>query len=223
MASVFKVVLFDWRGTLFHDETDTDWIRASAASIGRGLSDTEATALAGALSNASEHPDVLAARQQADCSLELHQAAALLWTRVAGLDDELALAIWSRDGDFTATIPYPDTPGVLRALQSRGIRVGIVSDIHYDLRPVFEHHGLADTIETFTLSFQHGCQKPNPRLFEIAVEGFGVQPSEAIMVGDRPGRDGGAASAGITTLILPGVPNCTPRGLDVVLRLIDST
>ena len=37
----FTAVLFDWRGTLFHDESDQDWIRASAASIGRTPSDDE--------------------------------------------------------------------------------------------------------------------------------------------------------------------------------------
>lgn len=62
MAITFNVVLFDWRGTLFYDESDADWICAAAASIGRTLSDAEATVLAGALSNASEHPDVLVAR-----------------------------------------------------------------------------------------------------------------------------------------------------------------
>ena len=40
------------------------------------------------------------------------------------------------------------------------------------------------------------------------------------MVGDRTVRDGGAASLGITTLILPPVPKHTPRGLDIVLRLL---
>jgi hypothetical protein len=34
MAGPFRAVLFDWRGTLFHDEDDAEWIRAKA-SIGR--------------------------------------------------------------------------------------------------------------------------------------------------------------------------------------------
>ncbi len=42
----FSVVLFDWRGTLFHDESDEDWIRASAASTGRTLQAGEETRLA---------------------------------------------------------------------------------------------------------------------------------------------------------------------------------
>ena len=40
------------------------------------------------------------------------------------------------------------------------------------------------------------------------------------MVGDRASRDGGAAEAGITTLILPPPMDAGPRGLDIVLRLV---
>ena len=40
MPSAFRAVLFDWRGTLFHDEDDAAWIRASAASISQTLTTT---------------------------------------------------------------------------------------------------------------------------------------------------------------------------------------
>jgi putative hydrolase of the HAD superfamily len=62
-------------------------------------------------------------------------------------------------------MPYSDAPRVLQSLKACGVRIGIVSDIHYDLRPHFEYHGLTHLIEAFTLSFQHECQKPDPRLF----------------------------------------------------------
>ena len=145
MAQAFSVVFFDWRGTLFHDESDADWIRASAASIGRAVSVEEATVLARALGNVAGHPDVRVARQRADCSLELHRAAALLELHLAGFDDELALAIWSRDGVPGASVPYPDMPGVLNILKSHGMRIGIISDIHYDLRAGLRWHHHADS------------------------------------------------------------------------------
>ena len=102
------------------------------------------------------------------------------------------------------------------------MRVGIVSDIHYPLRAHFDHYGLGTFVDSYTLSFEHGVQKPHPRLFQIALDQLGVTPHETLMVGDRAARDGGAASVGITTLILPPVPNHTPRGLDIVLRLLSS-
>jgi len=102
------------------------------------------------------------------------------------------------------------------------VRVGIVSDIHYPLRPHFDHYGLGTFVDSYTLSFEHGVQKPHPHLFQIALEQLGVTPRETLMVGDRAVRYGGAASVGITTLILPPVPNLTPRRLDIVLRLLSS-
>jgi phosphoglycolate phosphatase-like HAD superfamily hydrolase len=152
----FSAVLFDWRGTLFHDESDRDWILASAAAIGREMAENEADRLAQPLADADDHPQVQQARQQADCSPALHRAAALLQLRLAGFDPDLALAVWQRDGNPLASFPYPDTAPVLRTLKARGVRVGIISDIHYDLRPMFEYHGLADLVDAFTLAFQHG-------------------------------------------------------------------
>jgi len=43
-AAPFRAVLFDWRGTVFHDEDDAAWIRASAASIGQTLRTQEVSA-----------------------------------------------------------------------------------------------------------------------------------------------------------------------------------
>jgi FMN phosphatase YigB (HAD superfamily) len=76
-----------------------------------------------------------------------------------------------------------------------------LSDIHYHLAPLFEYYGLGQFIDGYTLSFEDGIQKPNPRLFELALEQLGVTAVECLMVGDRPKRDGGAAAVGIATLI----------------------
>jgi FMN phosphatase YigB (HAD superfamily) len=216
----FRAVLFDWRGTLYYDESEADWIRAAAASIGRVLSNDEVTALVGQLDAAADHPDVLEARRRADCSLDLHREATMLELQLAGFDRELARASHDRDGDLAASRPYPDTENALRQLRACGVRIGILSDIHYSLAPQFEHAGLAQLVDTYTLSFEHDIQKPDARLFQIALESLGVAASEAVMVGDRASRDGGAISAGVTTLLLPPVPPGEPRGLEVVLRVL---
>ena len=116
--------------------------------------------------------------------------------------------------------PYPDTPGVLRDLKSRGVRVGIISDIHYDLRRHFVHYRLEHVADSYTLSFEHGVQKPDPRLFQIALHALGVEAQHTLMVGDTAARDGGAARVGVTTLILAPVPNFSQRGLDIVRHLV---
>lgn len=220
MSRVFRAVLFDWRGTLFHDEDEADFIRASAASIGRTLTSAEVDALVDRLPAAAEHPEVITAHGTADCSPDLHRAAVLLELGLAGFDHDLALACHDRDGNPSASMPYPDTANVLKTLKAGGVRIGVISDIHYHLPPLFEHHGLGRVIDSYTLSFEHGIQKPDPRLFQLALEQLGVRAAETLMVGDRANRDGGAVAVGITTLILPPVPNYAHRGLDLVLRLV---
>ncbi len=220
MSSAFRAVLFDWRGTLFHDEDEADWIRASAASIGRSMTSSDMIALVEGLGPAAEHPEVVAAHQTADCSADLHRAAVLLELRLAGFDDQLAQACHDRDGHLGASMPYPDTTAVLKRLKVCGMRIGIVSDIHYQLAPHFDHYDLGQFVDSYTLSFEHGVQKPDPQLFQIALDQLGVTAAETLMVGDRANRDGGAAAVGITTLILPPVNNYTARGLDVVLHLL---
>ncbi|WP_407343648.1 HAD family hydrolase [Pengzhenrongella phosphoraccumulans] len=93
-------------------------------------------------------------------------------------------------------------PTVLE-LRRRGVRVAVLTDIHFDVRPAFAAAGFADTVEAFILSFEQGIQKPDPRMFHRTLAALGVGPDDALMVGDRSGPDGAAVEAGITTLLLP--------------------
>jgi hypothetical protein len=120
MSQAFRAVLFDWRGTLFHDEDEADFIRASAASIGRTLTSAEVNSLVESLPAAAEHPEVIAAHGTADCSPDLHRAAVLLELGLARFDHDLALACHDRDGNPNASMPYPDTAEVLQRLKACG-------------------------------------------------------------------------------------------------------
>ena len=189
--------------------------------VGRTLTSPEVNALVEGQGAVAEHPEVIAAHQTADCSAELNRAAVLLELRLADFDDELAVACHDRDGHLGTSMPYLDTAVVLKSLKVCGMQIGIVSDIHYHLAPHFDHFGLGQFVDSYTLSFEHGVQKPHPRLFKIALEQLGVAAAETLMVRDRANRDGGAAAVRITTMILPSVANYTPRGLDIVLRLLN--
>ena len=96
-----------------------------------------------------------------------------------------------------------------------------MSDIHFDLRADLAQQGIADLIDAYVLSYEHGFQKPDPRIFELALDAVGAQPEEALMIGDRASHDGGAVSAGIPTLLLPAPQELVPRGLDVVLTMLE--
>ena len=169
-----------------------------------------------------KEPEIASALDRCDVSLDVHRAANLAWFHAAGLDDELALAIWSRDGHPDATFAFSDSAPVMAALREQGVAVAVVSDIHFDVRDHFRRHELDQFVDAYVLSYEHGIQKPDAAMFTLALDALGVTADQALMVGDTPANDGGAAGVGIATFILPGPfrPGRTgPRGLDSVLRL----
>jgi HAD superfamily hydrolase (TIGR01509 family) len=209
---------------VFNIQDDPAWIRSAASYIGRDLGDDEVVALCEHLDETiAARPDLAEALERCDTSIDVHRAALLAWFAAAQLDDELAHAIWSHDHEHAeANFPFPDTEPVMRALHEHGVKVAIVSDIHYDIRAHFVRHGLDGYVDTYVLSFEHGVQKPDPEIYERSLEALGVAADRALMVGDRASHDGAAAAVGIATYIFGGpfpAGQTGPRGLDAVLRL----
>lgn len=138
----------------------------------------------------------------------------------AGVDPELAEALYRVEWDLESRPLYPDVLETLAAIRDRGMRIALVSDIHFDIRPDCAAQGIDGFIDAYVLSCEVGVQKPDPRMFITGTSAVGVEADEALMVGDSPYTDGGAAAVGIATLILPRQEELAPRGLDVVLRLL---
>jgi HAD superfamily hydrolase (TIGR01509 family) len=208
-------VLFDWRGTLAHSPPPRWWAERGLEAAGRTLDDEEIDRIEGALREA-------AAVDGIDASADVHRRETLAVFRRHGLDDALAEALYALDADPANHPLYPDAEPVLRELKARGAAIAVVSDFHVDLRPMLAAQGVADLCEACIVSFEHGIQKPDPRVFGIALEALDVAASRALMVGDRASHDGGAADAGIATLILPPPPaDPVPRGLDIVTRIAE--
>ncbi len=135
---------------------------------------------------------------------------------VPGLSTELYRLTTSAD----SWEAFPDTLPTLRALRKRGVRIGIVSDTGFDLRPALDLLGLSPLVDTVVMSFQHGVCKPAPVVFRTACERLGVEAHRTLMVGDNPLTDSGAVAAGMCVLLLPVPAPTGPRGLGHVLSLV---
>ncbi|MEV6015013.1 MULTISPECIES: HAD-IA family hydrolase [unclassified Streptomyces] len=231
----FKGVLFDFSGTLFRVEDTESWLRAVLAESGHTLPDPElaqkaraldeAGALAGGARPAGPVPDhLLAAWEARDHSAEQHRAAFTGVSRQVPLPDPaLYEALYDRHMRPAAWTPYPDAAEVLAGLRERGLAVGVVSNIGWDLRPVFREHGLDPYVGTYVLSYEHGVQKPDPRLFATACAGLGIAPRDTLMVGDDRRADGGAVALGCAVHFVDHLPAAErPDGLRPVLGLVDT-
>ncbi|MGC0405485.1 HAD superfamily hydrolase (TIGR01509 family) [Streptomyces sp. SAI-126] len=227
-------VLFDFSGTLFRIESTESWLRAVLDEAGLALTEAELTravrelesvgALPGGVAPRVSMPEELAAVWGVrDESAELHRAAYTGLSRLVPLPDPaLHDALYDRHMLPDAWEPYPDAAEVLHALRERGIKVGVVSNIGWDLRPVFRAHGLDPYVDVYVLSYEHGIQKPDPRLFKTACTALGSEPGDVLMVGDDRRADGGAAALGCAVHFVDHLPAAQrPDALRPVLGLVD--
>ncbi|MFC7894302.1 HAD family hydrolase [Streptomyces sp. NPDC057381] len=225
-------VLFDFSGTLFRIEPTDAWLRGALAGTGTTLTGPELAATARALEEAGALPggapparipeELTGTWAVRDESARLHRAAYTGLSRQVRLPDpKLHDVLYDRHMTPGAWTPYPDAAEVLGALRERGIGVGVVSNIGWDLRPVFRAHGLDRYVDAYVLSYEHGIQKPDPRLFATACAALGAEPGRTLMVGDDRRADGGAAALGCAVHFVDHLP-VTERaaGLRPVLDLV---
>lgn len=84
--------------------------------------------------------------------------------------------------------PYPEAADCLRRLRER-YGIGIVANQVPGSLERLRAMGLLPYIDLVAASAEEGVAKPDPRLFEIALERAGCVPGEAVMAGDRIDND----------------------------------
>ena len=221
--SDFDAVLFDFSGTLFRLEEDESWFRGMELDTeDKGEVDAHVQAeLMHRLTqptgrSVSMTPQALDAWMKRDLEPHLHREAYLHVLRESGLARHHAEALYSHAIDPACWTPYPDTPTVLDGLRGRGIKTAVVSNIAFDLRPAFTGVG---TVDEFVLSFEVGAVKPDPAIFQTALDRLGVTAARTLMVGDSDEADGGARTLGCAFALVDPLPTRERRdGLIAALR-----
>jgi putative hydrolase of the HAD superfamily len=119
------------------------------------------------------------------------------------LDSEFAVGdLWSRI--------IPRSVDGLRALAATGVRVGVISNADGSVAQRLAAQevlqvgpGLGVEVECVIDSGAVGVSKPDPRIFEIALDAMGVDAADAWYVGDMPGIDVvGARTAGLWPIVM---------------------
>ena len=95
------------------------------------------------------------------------------------------------------------THALLDALRDRGLKLGLVSNaidppelLHRDIAEL----GVTERLDVALFSSEVGRRKPDPLIFERALDALGVAPANALMVGDRVAIDiAGARALGMKT------------------------
>jgi putative hydrolase of the HAD superfamily len=102
----------------------------------------------------------------------------------AGDPERLVGALWATFSDPATYRLFPDARAVLQALAGSGIRLGLISNFEPWLLEVLELEGVRDLFGPVAVSGLLGVAKPDPAIFHAALDAAGVEPAEAVHVGD---------------------------------------
>ena len=147
---------------------------------------------------------------------DLGVPAALAEPMIAALrDHHQATNLWR--------VVEPDTVAVLTTLRERGYTLGVVSNADGRVADDLERAGLRGLFVTVIDSHVVGVEKPDPRIFALALAEVGAAPASALYVGDVFGIDvQGARAAGLDAILIDAL-GCYPGDVDCrrIARLAD--
>lgn len=103
--------------------------------------------------------------------------------------DGLIDVVYAEFTDLANYALFDDVVPTLDRLRDAGLRLGVVSNFEEWLERLLEQLGVRDYFEVRVISGIEGLEKPDPRIFELAMERAGVGPAESVYVGDNPEFD----------------------------------
>ena len=194
---MLEAVLFDWGNTLvefgWDDELLGEGHRAALAALGR-----------------DDDPGAFTARYRAEVLPQMvpgdDYSAHLRRLLGPVSDQEIDLFV---DAEHDVWKPahglVSSAHALLDSLRDRGLKTGVVANAWPEpgrlLRRDAEELGVAERMDVMLFSTEAGVRKPDPAIFLDALGRLGVDPVDALFVGDRLDVDvQGAANVGMTTV-----------------------
>jgi len=124
--------------------------------------------------------------------------------------------------------PYPEVVDTLKRLRERDLRLAVLSNWDFSLHAMLDAVGLSELVDASVSSAEYGTAKPDPAIFEHALEIVGVPAGDAWHVGDSFDNDVvGARAAGVTPILVwrrddePPVETTVISDLTELLELLD--
>ncbi len=221
-----RAVIFDWGGTLVRD--DTLVLGAPSAAVAAYLRKYLEAEVSDADVERAFHavlPDYRPGVTQTAPHLGRLLGSAFTWLGLAvGVNDvEACSRLFFEEATHGYTV-YDDARALLASLRYRGYKTGVVTNAIFPsalFEPRINQLGLGGYIDAFVSSADVGLSKPNPGPYLKALSLLGLEPHEAVFVGDNAATDiAGAKAAGMRAILLERTDRARERaGFLVIERL----
>jgi putative hydrolase of the HAD superfamily len=105
--------------------------------------------------------------------------------------------------EATSMLPRPEAIDVLSTLKLKGYKIGLISDCPSNTPVLWENTGLKPFFEVTIFSCAVGLRKPDPRIYQLALEQLNVKPQECLYIGDGGSNElTGALKAGMHPVLI---------------------
>jgi putative hydrolase of the HAD superfamily len=120
-----------------------------------------------------------------------------IFFRELGIPDTNGLidTVYAEFTDLANYALFEDVVPVLEQLRHDGLQLGIISNFEEWLERLLVHLGVATYFDVRVISGVEGMEKPDPRIFELAMSRAGVDAAASVYVGDNPRFDIDPAAA----------------------------
>ena len=122
--------------------------------------------------------------------------------------EEAEFLFWDHTAPMTPRCLFPGVEEALAALNKRGIRIGVVSNIGWTgnaLRRRINTLLPGNAFEFILASSDYGLRKPDARLFQLALEKAALPPEQVWFIGDTVDTDvRGAQETGLFPVLFRG-------------------
>ena len=119
------------------------------------------------------------------------------------LDEMLAAELYRVFSDSRSYKLYDDVKPALEKIEALGLRLGLISNFEGWLEKLLVELEIHHVFDVSVISGLEGVEKPDPRIYRLALEKAGVHPQKSVHVGDSPRTDiEPARSAGMNVVLL---------------------
>jgi putative hydrolase of the HAD superfamily len=116
----------------------------------------------------------------------------------------------------------PGTVEALGRLRMAGLRLAVISNSDGRAATALAAGGLLGEFEFVIDSGEVGVEKPDPRIFQIALDRMGIEPADALYVGDLYEVDVvGARAAGLDVVLLDPAGDHAGRNVRTVRSVVE--
>jgi len=116
------------------------------------------------------------------------------------------IAAWGPRFNESLGPPIPDMPELVEALDARGVPLFAITNFSHEFWGPFRatQAALFDRFRDIVVSGTERLVKPDPAIYLLALDRFGIAAAEALFIDDRPENVAGAEAVGMTGHLFTG-------------------